>query len=366
MRLLVVNAGSSTIKLSVLDGQELVTARTVESPGGRADEASLKEFVNQYGPFDGAGHRVVHGGTEFTQPVLVDDQVLKRLEALTPLAPLHQPGSLAGLAIMGRLLPDVPAVACFDTAFHSTMPASASTYALPRDWRERWGLRRYGFHGLSHSYAARRLTEMVGGPPARSGPLRAVTCHLGAGASLAAVLDGKCVDTTMGFTPLEGLVMATRSGTVDPGLVLWLAQHGGLSPAQISDHLEHRSGLAGLTGTADMREVLAAEEGGDPDATLGLAVYLHRLGGLIGSMVASLGGLDVLVFTGGVGEHSAPVRSRAANMFSFLGAAVDEEANETAEPDCDVSAPGARARTLVIAAREDLEIARGVRGVLGA
>lgn len=362
MRLLVVNAGSSTIKLSVLDDDKLVTSRTIEAPGGRADEGALAEFTNDYGPFGAVGHRIVHGGTDFTQPVRVDDEVISRLEALTPLAPLHQPGSLAGLAALGRLLPDVPAVACFDTAFHATIPPAASTYALPKQWRERWGLRRYGFHGLSHSYSSRRLAQMVDGSGA---PLRAVTCHLGAGASLAAVSGGVCIDTTMGFTPLEGLVMATRSGTVDPGLILWLAQQAGLSPADISDQLEHFSGLAGLAGSGDMREVLAAEAAGRPEAVLAMAVYLHRLGGLIGSMVASLGGLDVLVFTGGIGERSAPVRQRAAELFGFLGVAVDEEANEEAEPDCDVSAPGASVRTLVIAAREDLEIAEGVRSVLG-
>jgi acetate kinase len=364
MRILVVNAGSSTMKLSALDGDRLLDAVTIESPGGRADEGQLQKFVGDYGPFDAVGHRVVHGGTDFTRPVLVTDDVVRKLESLTSLAPLHLPGSLAGLEVIGRLLGGVPAVACFDTAFHATMPAAASTYAVPEEWRRRWGLRRFGFHGLSHAYASRRARQMTGAAEGEAVPT--VTCHLGAGASLAAVTHGACVDTTMGFTPLEGLVMATRSGTVDPGLVLWLAQHGGLSPADISDQLEHHSGLSGLAGSGDMRAVMAAEAGGDQAAALAMAVYTHRLVSLIGSMVAAAGGLDVLVFTGGVGEHAPEVRQRATEAFSFLGAALDAEVNQDARPDCEVSAAGSRVRTLVVTAREDLEIARGVEAVLAA
>lgn len=363
-RVLVVNAGSSTMKLSVLDGEDQAGAETIEVIGGQADESALGEFMSNYSPFDAVGHRVVHGGAEFTEPVLVDEQVMRRLEAFTSLAPLHQPGALAGLSSVGKLLPHLPAVACFDTAFHSTLPAAASTYAIPARWREEWGLRRYGFHGLSHAHASRRLHEMLG--PGQATPVLAVSCHLGAGASLAAVRDGKCVDTTMGFTPLEGLVMATRSGTVDPGLVLWVAQYGGLSPSEISSQLEHASGLAGLAGTGDMREVLAAEADGDQAATLAMGVYMHRLVSLIGSMVASLGGLSALVFTGGVGEHAPQVRSRAVKSLSFLGAKLDETANETGRSDCEVSVLGSAVRTFIVAAREDLEIARGVRSALGA
>lgn len=368
MRLLVVNAGSSTVKLSVLDGEELVTSSTIEAPGGRVDDRSLRGLVDAFGPFQAVGHRVVHGGTEFTHPVVVDDGVVRRLEALTALAPLHQPGSLAGLAALRRLLPDVPAVACFDTAFHSTIPEAAATYAIPKVWREGFGARRYGFHGLSHAYISRRVAQLV--PSRADRPTRLVSCHLGAGASLAAVNGGTCVATTMGFTPLEGLVMATRSGTVDPGLVLWLAQHGGLSPDEISDQLEHHSGLSALAGTGDMREVVAAEAAGDADAALALAVYLHQLTALIGSMVVALGGLDVLAFTGGVGEHTPSVRSRAAAALAFLGVYVDQDANTTAQRDCEVTGAGpvgqAPSRVFVIVAREDLEIARGVEQALGA
>jgi acetate kinase len=243
------------------------------------------------------------------------------------------------------------------------MPLAASTYALPAEWRRRWNLRRYGFHGLSHSYVSTRTEMKLAGASPHT--MRIVTCHLGAGASLAAVRHGVSVDTTMGFTPLEGLVMATRSGSVDPGLVLWLEEHVGLPPAELASTLEHRSGLLGLSGTADMRAVLEAESKGDADATLAIGVYLHRLRAGIGAMVAALGGLDVLVFTGGVGERSAPVRWRAVEGLGYLGVALDEDANGTAQPDQELTAAGAPVRSFVVEAREDLEIARGVRQVLG-
>ena len=366
MRLLVVNAGSSSLKLSVLDEHDtLLGSEVLPAPGGQVDQAALKDVIAHHSPIDAVGHRIVHGGTEFTGPVLVDARVVRRLEALSDLAPLHQPKSLRGLQAVSRMLPNVPAVACFDTAFHATMPAAATTYALPVQWRRRWDLRRFGFHGLSHSYASRRGAEMSSGGPRRPGPLRTVTCHLGAGASLAAVLDGASVDTTMGFTPNEGLVMATRSGSVDPGLLLWLEDHVGMPSSELASTLEHRSGLLGLSGTADMRSVLEAESKADADATLAIGVYLHRLWAGIGAMVAALGGLDVLVFTGGVGERSAPVRWRAAEGLGHLGVALDEDVNATAQPDQELTATGAPVRSFVVEAREDLEIARGVRQVLG-
>jgi acetate kinase len=369
MRVLVVNAGSSSLKLSVLDdGDKLDASEEVEAHGGRFDEAPVKAFISKNGPVDAVGHRVVHGGTEFTSPVRVDAAVVRRLERLTDLAPLHQPKSLEGLAVVSRILADVPAVACFDTAFHATIPPAAATYALPSQWRRRWDLRRFGFHGLSHSYASRRAAEMIRANPVGpgpEGPLRVVTCHLGAGASLAAVRDGISVDTTMGFTPLEGLVMATRSGSVDPGLVLWLEEHAGMPSSELASTLERRSGLLGLAGTADMRAVLAAEAAGDQDSVLAMGVYLHRLRAGIAAMAAALGGVDSVVFTGGVGERSAPVRWRAAEGLGFLGAHLDQGANETAQGDQEIGAHGARARSFVVTAREDIEIARGVRQVLG-
>jgi acetate kinase len=296
----------------------------------------------------------VHGGERFREAVRIDDEVLRALHDLTDLAPLHQPKSLAGLEAVSAVLPELPAVACFDTAFHATLHAPAATYALPAALRERFSIRRYGFHGLSHAYASRRAAEMTN---AR----RIVTCHLGAGASLAAVLAGHSIDTTMGFTPLEGLVMATRSGSVDPGLVLWLLEHGRIEAADLANMLEHESGLLGLAGTANMRELLART---DHDAELALAVYVHRLHAGIAAMTASLRGLDALVFTGGVGEHAAEVRGRAADGLEFLGVHVDPQRNIHLQGDTDISAEGAPVRTLVIAAREDLEIARQVRTLL--
>ncbi len=362
-RVLVVNAGSSSLKLSVLDGDDDVAAATVPAQGAAVDPAVVKDFVARGGGIDAVGHRIVHGGTQFAAPVRIDARVRQQLAALTDLAPLHQPKSLAALDAVTAVLPDVPAVACFDTAFHATIPAAAATYALPAEWRRRWPLRRFGFHGLSHAYAARRASELVGRPVAE---LRTVSCHLGAGASLTAIEGGVSVDTTMGFTPLEGLVMATRSGSVDPGLMVWLEEHVGMPPAELASTLEHRSGLLGLAGNPDLAAVLAAEAAGEPDAALAVGVYLHRLRGAIAAMAAAMGGLDVLVFTGGVGEHSAPVRARTGRALAFLGVVVDEAANAVVAPDADVAAPGAPVRTLVIQAREDLQIAGEVRRVLSA
>jgi acetate kinase len=364
-RVLVVNSGSSSLKLRVLDPDDAVSASAdlgpVEADGG--DHETLEAAVAGLGPVDAVGHRIVHGGLRFTGPVHVDGDVVEAIRSLTDLAPLHQPAAVAALEAVGRALPGLPAVACFDTAFHATLPAAASTYALPAAWRSRWELRRYGFHGLSHAYASARAAELLAAGDGDD--LRVVTCHLGAGASLAAVRGGRSIDTTMGFTPLEGLVMATRSGSVDPGLIVWLGEHGGLSPAEIGEGLERASGLVGLAGTADMREVLERAATGDPDAAQALDVYLHRLRSSIGAMAASIGGLDALVFTGGVGERSAPIRAMAAEGLGFMGIDVDPARNEDGDADREISSPGTRVRVLVVAAREDIQIAREVRWVLG-
>jgi acetate kinase len=362
-RVLVVNAGSSSLKLRVLESDDRVAASAdLPAPRGSTDARLVADAIRGLGDVDAVGHRIVHGGTVFSSPVLIDARVIERLEALTDLAPLHQPKSLAALAAVDAVLPDIPAVACFDTAFHASIPPAASTYALPSEWRKRWDLRRFGFHGLSHAYASRRAAELLGRPVEG---LRVVTCHLGAGASLAAVRDGRSVDTTMGFTPLEGLVMATRSGSVDPGLVLWLEEHVGMPPAELAATLEHRSGLLGLAGTADMREILEAADVGDPEATLARDAYVHRLRGSIAAMAASMAGLDVLVFTGGVGERAPAIRELAVRDLAFLGLELDPAANRDATPDCEIGAGNARVRTLVVTAREDVQIAHEVRRVLG-
>jgi acetate kinase len=357
VRILVVNAGSSSLKVRLLGPDDALLAEAdISAPRAEVDEAALAERIGDMGAVDAVGHRIVHGGERFRGPTRIDGDVIDELRALTDLAPLHQPKSLAALAVVLRVLPDTPAVACFDTAFHATLPPAAATYAVPAAWRDRWGARRYGFHGLSHAYAARRAAELCG---AR----RVVTCHLGAGASLAAVRDGRSVDTTMGFTPLEGLVMATRSGSVDPGLLLWLLEREQITVAEMADALEHQSGLLALAGTADMREILGRS---DDAARLAVEVYAHRLRAGIAAMVAALGGLDALVFTGGVGERAAAIRATAADGLRYLGVALDRKDNDTVDGDADVSARQAAVRTLVIRSREDVEIARQVRAVLGA
>jgi acetate kinase len=352
VRVLVVNAGSRTLKLSVVEDDRVVESLTLDSWLG--DSTAIRTFAATTGPVDAVGHRVVHGGTRFTDAVVLDDTVLTHLHALTTLAPLHQPRTLAAIAAAERAVPTVDHVACFDTAFHATMPAAASTYALPAEWRERWPIRRFGFHGLSHAYAARRAAELAG---LSVGSVRTVSCHLGAGASLCAIEAGRSVDTTMGFTPLEGLVMATRAGSIDPGLVLWLQEQGGLSVHDVHDGLEERSGLAGLCGSDDMRAVLARRASADADAVLAFDVYTHQLRRALGAMVASLFSVDIFVFTGGVGEHAPAVRAAA-------GMPIDGQANRSTTADGEITAPGADVRTFVVTAREDVEIARQVRALV--
>ena len=363
VRVLVVNAGSSSLKVRVLDSDDdvLLSADLPPIEEGSGTD-TIMDALSEVEAIDAVGHRIVHGGAHFPGSRLVDEDVVRVLTRLTDLAPLHQPPSLAALDAVSRALPGVPAVVCFDTAFHTSLPPAAATYAVPRPWRDELGVRRFGFHGLSHAYAARRAGEMVGKP---SDGLRMVTCHLGAGASLAAIRDGVSIDTTMGFTPLEGLVMATRSGSVDPGLLLWLQRHAGLSAEEIADALEHHSGLRGLAGTSDMRAVLGAAEAEDAQALLAVEVYVHRLCASVAAMTASLDGLDVLVFTGGVGENAWMVRQEAANRLGFLGVRIDRERNRSAVPDAEVGSTRGAVHCLVIKSREDLEIAREVRTLIG-
>jgi len=369
-RLVTVNAGSTSLKVTLFDGEAVV------SRSGDLDEV-LRGWPGTDGqPPDAVVHRVVHGGDR-TRAAMLDDAVVAELDALTELAPLHQPPALAAVRRTRSTWPDVPQVACFDTAFHATIPAAA-TYALPE--RLRALVRVYGFHGLSHAWASGVVRRRV--PGAR----RVLVAHLGGGSSLCAVLDGASVDTTMGFTPLAGLVMATRSGSLDPGAVVWLAAHTGEDLARV---LEQESGLLGLCGTSDMREVLARRAAGDPAAGLAFDVFVHRLVSSVGSMVAALGGLEVLVFTGGVGEHAAAVRAAVADRLGWLGVELAGSGEAPAEdgngngrstgaggetdagPDAgadarEISAPGAGVRTFVVAAREDCRLAVEARALLGA
>lgn len=302
MSVLVVNAGSTSLKLSVVGDDES------SEPVASLDEPPQGIVV--------AGHRVVHGGPRFREPVLVDDAVEQAIRELTSLAPLHNAPALGALGQARQVLPEIPHVAVFDTAFHATIPPEASTYAVPRRWREEWGVRRYGFHGLSVSWAA----EQVPVP-------RLVVCHLGGGCSVTAVLDGRSVDTTMGFSPLEGVPMATRSGSVDPGALLYLLRERGLSVQELDRALEHDSGLTALGGLDD---------------PLGFAVYTYRVAQAVAAMATSLGGLDALVFTAGVGENRGDVRTAVATRLGFLGGF----------------------RVEVVESREDVVIARAVRALL--
>ena len=354
MRVLVVNAGSSSLKLRLLNDDDTVL-RSADLPAGGAD---LNGAIADWPRPDIVGHRVVHGGTHYTGGVVIEADVEARIRALSDLAPLHQPKSVAAMESVAGVLPGVPAVACFDTAFHHTIPPAAATYALPAAWRAKWPLRKYGFHGLSVAYCTRRVAELV--PDAR----RVVVCHLGAGASVTATVDGRSVDTTMGFTPLDGLVMATRSGSVDPGLVLWLEEHENLTPREVAVALESRSGLLGIAGSADLREVLARAGAGDSAARLAVDVYVHRLVGAAAAMGASCGGLDALVFTGGVGEHAASIRVDVSAALAFLGVEIDIEKNASAAPDVDIAALRSQCRVLVVTSREDLQIAAECRAAV--
>jgi acetate kinase len=361
VRVLVVNAGSSSLKLRVLESDDRVSASAdLIVPPDHDVPPGLERTLRGLGAVDAIGHRIVHGASEFHGAVRIDPTVEWKMAALADLAPLHQPLAVRIQAAVASIWPDTPAVACFDTAFHATMPEAAFTYPVPAEWRTLWSLRRYGFHGLSHAYASRRVGAMLNGRASA----RIVTCHLGAGASLAAVQDGRSIDTTMGFTPLDGLVMATRSGSLDPGLLLWLEEHAHVAPLVLARALGHRSGLLALAGTADMKTILARRDAGDHDATLAVDVYVHRLRAEIAAMAAAMNGLDALVFTGGVGEHAPALRQLAADGLGFLGVALDPARNAGGPVDREIGRNGAPVAAFVVEAREDLEIARQVRDVM--
>jgi acetate kinase len=367
MNVLVCNAGSSSLKFALLEaeGEQLLAGGGVDwapTPSGTARRVleELRSGRSGSAPaIDAVGHRVVHGGARYPRAVRITSEVEGAIGDLAELAPLHNAPSLEVVRAMTEALPGVPQVAAFDTSFHATIPEPARTYPVPRQWTREWGLRRFGFHGLSHSYCAARAAEMIGRRPARE--LRVIIAHLGNGASVSAVRNGTCVDTSMGFTPLEGLMMGTRSGSVDPGMLIYLMREKGLDAGRLDEALNHESGLLGVSGlSADMRRVLAAEAH-DADARLAVAIYVHRARQAIGAMAATLGGLDALVFTAGVGEHSAEIRRRICENLGHLGLALDPGANDSCAPDEDVSTPGSAARILVIATREDLSILREVR-----
>ena len=310
----------------------------------------------------GVGHRIVHGG-QFTSSVLISAEVRERIRGLADLAPLHNPPSLETLEAAEVELPGVPHVAVFDTAFHATMPQEAWNYPVPNQWTHEWGIRRYGFHGLSHAYCSRRAAAMLGQPIEN---LRLVICHLGHGCSAAAVEHGRSVDTTMGFTPMEGLMMGTRSGSIDPGALLHVQQHHGLNAAQLDRILNHESGLLGVSGiSADMRRVMAAAESGNAQAILAIAIYARRVRQAIGALTVTMGGLDAVVFTAGVGEHASRLRQTICQGLDCLGLRLDPEANESCHADADASCADSGGKILVIATQEHLTMFEEVSRVLG-
>ncbi|NJL48945.1 MAG: acetate kinase [Leptolyngbyaceae cyanobacterium SM2_5_2] len=310
---------------------------------------------------DVVGHRVVHGGREYVDSVRVNDEVKDAIRRLIPLAPVHNPANLHGLETMERILGHIPQVAVFDTAFHARMAEAASTYPGPYEWLEK-GIRRYGFHGISHQYVAQRAAVMMGRDIAS---LRILTCHLGNGCSLAAVKDGISIDTTMGFTPLDGLMMGSRSGSVDPGILIYLMRQEGYGVDALDTLLNKASGLKGISGISnDMRLVVEAMEAGHKQATLAIDMFIHRLRQEMGAMMASLGGLDAIVFTAGIGENSPLVWQRACHPFEFLGVKLREDELGRAKDDQDIAAADSAVRVLVIHTQEEWAIAQACLSIL--
>jgi acetate kinase len=369
---LVLNAGSSTLKFTLFSGRssEPMAEGTVEEP---TLESDLKDSVSGVldairddlasDPVVAVGHRVVHGGRVFTESVPIDDRVLEEIERLSDLAPLHNPPALAAIGAAQRAFPGVPHVAVFDTAFFADLPPDRHVYPLPYEWYAERGIRRFGFHGISHAYCAGRAAEFLGRPLAG---FRAVTCHLGNGCSATATLGGKALATTMGFTPLEGLVMGSRAGSVDPGILLYAMERMGLSAGELGEILQRRSGLLGVSGvSSDFRAVQEAAKEGNGRARLALAIYADSVRSAIGALAVATGGVDALVFTAGVGENAASLREEACRGLACLGLRLDPERNRTLRPDADLSAPDASGRILILHTREDLHIAREALRVSG-
>ena len=310
--------------------------------------------LSQASDVDIVGHRVVHGGDEFEKSTLITPQVKTAISRMAVLAPLHNPANLEGIEVVERILPAVPQVAVFDTAFHRNMPLPAVVYPGPYEWYEQ-EIHRYGFHGISHQYCSRRAAQILGKDLES---LRLITCHLGNGCSLAAIHRGHSIDTTMGFTPLEGLMMGSRSGSIDPGIMLYLLQQKKVTVEQLDETLNKSSGLKGISGSGDMRQILRDIKEGKPRAKLAFDMFVHRLRYYIGAMLATLGGLDALVFTGGIGENAAEVRAAACESFAFIGLKLDALKNDQSPADQDVSAVDSSIPVLIIHTQEDWAIAR--------
>jgi acetate kinase len=373
MLILTLNCGSSSIKGAVIDvaGRRRLTDARVENVDAAEFGAAVAQVLQKLQggenrSVDAVAHRIVHGGERFVRATRIDDEVLEQIEQLSHLAPLHNPPALAAVRQAREAYPRTPHIAIFDTAFHATLPRYAREYALPRGLRERLGIRRYGFHGISHAHVTYSVAAYLG---AQAESLRIISCHLGNGASAAAIEHGRSVDTSMGMTPLEGLVMGTRAGDLDPGILLHSLHSGAVDAQELDAQLNIKSGMVGLAGTNDMREIERRAADGDEDCRLALEIYAHRVRKYIGAYAAIMGGVDAIAFTGGVGENSASVREACVERLEFLGVGLDDRRNRDAQPDatsgcCDISISGSRTRVLVVRADEELAMALEARTLL--
>ena len=395
MKILVINSGSSSVKYKLIDTTQDKTLAEggVEKIGlpdgflkykredgskaiielGKTDhQGAVKAILNlltdpvegcikSYSEIDAVGHRVVHGAEKFTESVLITDEVKDMVRQCYDLAPLHNPANIIGIEAITALMPDVPQVGVFDTAFHQTMPAKSFMYALPYKFYKEDGVRRYGFHGTSHRYVSQRVCEFLGVDITKQ---RIITCHVGNGGSITAVKFGKSIDTSMGLTPTEGLMMGTRSGDVDPGALTYLMNKHHLTPDQLQNIINKESGILGITGMSDMREVEAAVNAGEEIATLGLDMYEQRITKYIGAYAAEMGGVDIIVFTGGVGENQTGVRSNVCAPLGFMGVEIDLEANKVRGEEAVISTPESRVKVCVIPTDEELMIARDTENIV--
>jgi acetate kinase len=361
--ILVLNAGSSSLKLAIFaeDGEELLAENSMtwgqpDDDSGHAE--ALRSMLTQVDltRIGAAGHRVVHGGERFRTAVRIDDAVKREIGDLAELAPLHNPAALNVIEAAEALLPGIPQIAVFDTAFHATLQPSQYIYPLPYRWYEEWGIRRFGFHGLSHSYCAGRAAQVLDRPIEQ---LRLITCHLGAGCSLASVDGGKSIATTMGFTPLDGVPMATRAGALDPGILVYLLKSGRVTVDELDEALTQDAGLKGLSGiSGDMRDILAARREGHEQAALAFDIFTNRISESIAALTVTLGGVDAIVFTGGISENAPEIRSSICSRLTWMGVQLDAAANALSVPDVDIGLPESAVRVVVIQSREDLVIAR--------
>lgn len=389
MKILVLNCGSSSVKYKLFDMEQksVIAQGGVEKvglegafikftlPSGEkvVVEKEIPEHQTaiglilsiltseQYGAISSlqeigaVGHRVVHGGEKFNASVLINDEVIDAIKQCSDMAPLHNPANLLGIETISAILPNIPQVAVFDTAFHQTMPASAFMYGIPYEAYEKYGVRRYGFHGTSHRYVSARVCEFLG---IQAEGTKIITCHVGNGGSITAIKDGKSIDTSMGFTPLEGLLMGTRCGDIDAGAVTYLMEKEGLDAKGISNYLNKKGGVAGVSGlSSDMRDIEAADKAGEPKAVLAMSMYAYRIKKYIGAYTAALGGVDVIVFTGGVGENQIGLRAQICNELAYMGVELDEVANDTKGEEIVITKPTSKVKVVVVPTDEEFMIA---------